>query len=172
MHYTSHSYGEVRAQCLHPLAHLGFHVSSEETAVGVVWLVISGGMLGEEDYHVFLSKPRLHWHPLGVPLLWNSTMHWLLLHGLETLQAAISGTLFCGWDIVCFVSLMLRSVSRWSDKHISSLVMCDQTTLFMMMLPSMQFVLSAVPLAVMLGRMPWPFTTQPDLCAWQIFWDH
>jgi hypothetical protein len=53
MHYTSHSYGEVRAQCLHPLAHLGFHVSSEETAVGVVWLVISGGMLGKEDYHVF-----------------------------------------------------------------------------------------------------------------------
>jgi len=52
-------------------------------------------------------------------------------------------------------------------------VACTQRywNLSMMVLPLVQLMLSPVLVAVLLG-MPCPFTTQPDLCAWWIFWGH
>jgi hypothetical protein len=60
-----------------------------------------------------------------------------------------------------------RKPSRWNA------IACTQRkwNLSMMVLPLVQLMLIPVLVAVTLG-MPCPFTTQPDLCAWWIFWGH
>jgi len=65
-----------------------------------------------------LNKPRLYWLLSGVPLLWNSGVHWLLPHGLKLCRLFCLELFLWVRYNVFLILLMLPSLSGWSDKHL------------------------------------------------------